>query len=58
MKHLILFLSVFITAIASAETNDFGYLLKTGDMAQDLSLKLTTLKTVKLSEMRGKIVIL
>jgi len=59
MKQIILILTLLIAATASAQTNDDrGYLVKTGDMAPNFSLKLITGETVKLSELRGKIVML
>lgn len=35
-----------------------GYIVKTGDMAPDFQIKLTDGKTVRLSELRGKVVML
>lgn len=42
----------------SAQTNDRGYIVKAGDMAPDFSMELTTGKTLKLSDLRGKVVML
>ena len=59
MKNTILIIALLISGITLAQTNDDrGYLVKIGDMAPNFSLKLTDGKTVKLSELRGKIVML
>jgi len=59
MKLKILFFAMLITGICSAQTNDDrGYLVKVGDMAPDFSMKLTDGTTVKLSDLRGKLVML
>ena len=50
---IILSLSVF-----SQTPDDRGYLVKVGDIAPDFSMKLTNGTTVKLSDLRGKLVML
>lgn len=59
MKQLILLLALFMTATTFAQTNDDrGYIVKVGDVAPDFRIKLTDGKTVKLSDLKGKIVML
>lgn len=59
MKKLILFLTLlFSISLVAQENDDRGYIVKVGDMAPDFSIKLTDGKQVKLSELRGKIVML
>ncbi|MFT3751470.1 MAG: TlpA disulfide reductase family protein [Paludibacter sp.] len=59
MRKIILALVCLISAITFAQTtDDRGYLVKVGDMAPNFSMKLTDGKTVKLSDLRGKIVML
>ena len=59
MKNIILAFALLISGITSAQTNDDrGYLVKVGDMAPNFSIKLTDGKTVKLSDLRGKTVML
>jgi peroxiredoxin len=41
-----------------AEYDERGYVVKVGDMAPDFTLKTTDNKTVKLSDLRGKIIML
>ena len=59
MKKLILFFAFIFSIAACAQTSDDrGYLVKVGDKAPDFSMKLTDGKTVKLSDMKGKVVML
>ncbi len=59
MKKLILFIALIFSIAACAQSTDNrGYLVKVGDKAPDFSIKLTDGETVKLSELKGKIVML
>jgi peroxiredoxin len=59
MKKIIVFLVLALSISAFAETkDDRAYLVKVGDKAPDFSMKLTNGKTVKLSELKGKVVML
>lgn len=59
MKKQLFFLTFFISSIAFAQSNDDrGYLVKVGDVAPDFSIKLIDGKLIKLSKLRGKIVML
>ncbi|HLP05258.1 MAG TPA: TlpA disulfide reductase family protein [Paludibacter sp.] len=55
---LTVFLALALSVGVSAQTNDRGYIVKAGDMAPDFSMELTTGKTLKLSDLRGKVVML
>ena len=58
-KQILLLAAVLFSAFAfSQAADDRGYLVKTGDTAPDFSMKLTDGKTVKLSSLRGKVVML
>ena len=58
-KQILLLAAVLLSAFAfSQAADDRGYLVKTGDTAPDFSMKLTDGKTVKLSSLRGKVVML
>jgi len=59
MKKLILFLAIALSIPAIAQTkDDRAYLVKVGDQAPNFSMKLTNGKTVELSKLKGKIVML
>ncbi len=59
MKKIIAFLVLALSISAFAETaDDRAYLVKVGDMAPNFSMKLTDGKTVKLSDLKGKVVML
>lgn len=58
-KSYIFIISLLVfTSVAAQTTDDRGYIVKVGDTAPDFSMKLTNGKTVKLSDFRGKIVML
>ena len=58
-KQILILAAVLFSAFAfSQAADDRGYLVKTGDTAPDFSMKLTDGKTVKLSSLRGKVVML
>lgn len=55
------FINLFILlslCVFSQTPDDRGYLVKVGDLAPDFSMKLTNGTTVKLSDLRGKLVML
>jgi peroxiredoxin len=59
MKQAIIILALCFSVFLKAQTpDDRGYIVKTGDMAPDFSLKLINGKTVKLSDLKGKIIML
>lgn len=59
MRKLILLFAVLIPVLLPAQEDaSRGYIVKTGDIAPDFSIRLTDGKTVKLSALRGKIVML
>ncbi len=58
-KSYIFIISLLVFTSVTAQSNDDrGYIVKVGDTAPDFSMKLTNGKTVKLSDFRGKIVML
>ena len=63
MKKLLLFLSCIICCALCIKANaqegeDRGYIVKVGDMAPDFELTMDNGKTIHLSELRGKVVML
>lgn len=59
MKKIILFFALIFSIGACAQTtDDRGYIVNVGDKAPDFSIKLTDGKMVKLSELKGKTVML
>jgi peroxiredoxin len=59
MKKLILFLAMICSLGAFAQTpDDRGYIVKVGNAAPDFSMKLTDGKTVRISELKGKVIML
>jgi len=59
MKKLILFIALVFSVSAFGQTkDDRAYLVKVGDKAPDFSIKMTNGKTVKLSSLKGKVVML
>ena len=59
-KVLFLLLCIVYSAlcIQAQEGEDRGYIVKVGDMAPDFTLKMDNGKTIHLSELRGKVVML
>ncbi|MDO9633855.1 MAG: TlpA disulfide reductase family protein [Paludibacter sp.] len=55
---LILVFILIVTGLIAQTTDDRGYIVKVGDMAPNFSMQLTDGVTVKLSDLRGKIVML
>ena len=59
MKQLFFILALLISTTAFTQMkDDRAYLVKVGDMAPNFSIKLTDGKTIKLSELKGKVVML
>ena len=59
MKKLIVFIALALTLAGVAQTvDDRAYLVKVGDIAPNFSMKLTSGKTIKLSNLKGKVVML
>ncbi len=59
IKRILTIMLLFTAIYATSQTpDDRAYLVKTGDLAPDFSMKLTNGKTVKLSDFRGKVVML
>jgi peroxiredoxin len=55
---VILMLSLPLFCLFAQMPDERGYIVKAGDMAPDFQIKLTDGRTVKLSELRGKVVML
>ena len=59
MRKLFLMMALVVSVVVGAQTtDDRGYIVKVGDQAPDFSIKLTDGKTVRLSDLKGKIVML
>ena len=61
MKKVLLFLLCilnFALCVNAQEGEDRGYIVKVGDMAPDFELTMDNGKTMRLSELRGKVVML
>ncbi len=59
MKKLLICISLLLSLNAVAQTtDDRGYLVKVGDKAPDFSIKLTSGLSIKLSDFKGKVVML
>lgn len=59
MRKLILLFAVLIPVLLQAQEDaSRGYIVKVGEIAPDFSIRLTDGKTLKLSSLRGKIVML
>jgi peroxiredoxin len=59
LKKIVIFLLfAFSFSGFSETTDDRAYLVKVGDVAPNFSIKLTNGKTVKLSDLKGKVVML
>ena len=59
MKKIILFIAVLMSVQCFSQTiEDRGYIVKVGDTAPEFALKLTNGKTIKLSDYKGKVVML
>lgn len=63
MKKILLFLlcaicTIFSLDLKAQEGEDRGYIVKVGDMAPDFELSMDNGKTIHLSELRGKVVML
>lgn len=58
MKTLFTAILISTMVTLNAQEDDRGYIVKVGDMAPDFEMTLTTGEIVKLSDLRGKIVML
>jgi peroxiredoxin len=59
MKKVIVLIALAFSIVSFAQTkDDRAYLVKVGDIAPNFSMKLTDGKTVKLSDLKGKVVML
>lgn len=58
MKHLLIILFAIFIAISTQAQDDRKYKVKVGDTAPDFEMNLPSGETVKLSSLRGKIVML
>ena len=55
---LIVFLTINLNINAQNKDNERGYIVKTGELAPDFTMELTDGKTIQLSSLKGKIVML
>lgn len=55
---LIVFLAINLNINAQNKDNEQGYIVKTGELAPDFTMELTDGKTIQLSSLQGKIVML
>ena len=59
MKKIILFIALILSFSAFSQTkDDRAYLVKVGDQAPDFTMKMANGRTVKLSDLKGKVVML
>lgn len=59
MKNLLIILSLLLGSLSlKAQSDDRGYIVKVGDMAPDIEIRYTDGKVSKLSDLKGKIVML
>jgi len=59
LKQILLAITLTVCSALNAQTaDDRGYIVKLGDTAPDFSMKLTDGKTLKLSDLRGKTIML
>ena len=59
MRYLVFGILLFAVTFSFAQTTeDRGYIVKVGDKAPDVQLTLTSGKTVSLSDLKGKVVVL
>ncbi len=57
-KKLIVATLLFTTFLSAQNPDERGYIVKTGDQAPDFKTTLTTGKKIRLSELKGKIIML
>ncbi len=55
---IVISLIILIVQVHSQVATDTGYIVKTGDHAPEVSLRLTTGETINLSELEGQVVVL
>lgn len=58
MKTLLALILLLVITLSNAQNDDRGYIVKVGDMAPDFEMELTTGEKVKLSDLKGKVVML
>jgi peroxiredoxin len=57
-KYYFLSMAIFLSSFSCVTADERGYIVKVGDMAPDFTLQLTNGETFKLSDMRGKTLML